>query len=305
MAGLKRLLLQVPKGARCIWKGSSRRKAKERSYILNQWNDEDLSCDEVNTERQKIKKYKHNFEKELWRENEQKYLNGEVSESVLKDSSIEEIDLALINWFKDRWLADSSSKKIQFYLWLEAIYVYHLKKYNKNKREHFESVRQQSHSRSLIKSGKSIYRLLTGILAFGGGILYISFLGRLKELCTDLLNFINTDIIQEKTIENVSFLFALLFGIISIICLLRIFYKEQYYKERIPEDKKKETWVRHVTAIQAYQKVILEYLEDVGDFAYYICPQDKENYLMSQMISVWKQNAELFQENMRKESKGK
>lgn len=309
MNGIKGFLLFITKIFKHIWNGSFKKKADERTLILNQCINETCPCDELKKERQNIKKYKRNFEKELWQKNEQKYRNGEASESVLKNSAIGDIDLAIIEWFRERWLEKPSTEKIQFYLWLESVYIYHLKKQSKNKTEHFGTLRKYSHSKSILKSDESISRSIINTATYIIGIiLYLLYFSKLQNLFIDLLVYISKHLnweIQAETRKTISLIIMLGIFILHYLLHIYILYKEQYYREMIPGENKREAWIRHVTAIQAYQKVILQYLQDMGDFPYYLCPQDKEQYLKSQIINAWEQNALLFQKNMNKESEVK
>lgn len=68
-----------------------------------------------------------------------------------KNSTIRESELGVLKWFHDKWLNHETPEKVQFYLWLEADYMEHLKQYTSNRDTYFSSEQKQNRSEAFVK----------------------------------------------------------------------------------------------------------------------------------------------------------
>lgn len=293
--GLKSLFIKIKTIFQIIWKGNPKKKiqdlyfyygSKNESLFSNR-NDNDL----LKSEKNYLSKCKAEYEMERLKQMQAGY------EFEIRESGIREIEIGVINWFREVWLENETDReKIRFYLWLEADYFEHFQQFVKHKNSHFESADIQNKNEVRLA-------LFKWIVLIGGYI--ITFLAGINW--SDILSFVETSTLlkQYKTLKLGIGLFLMVIFIVSLFYIITTFLNVEYLRKDSILRQKKETWLRHVEAISNYQKEMLGFLWNLEGYQTCSSIEEKKKLLMNNIVKVWMKDNNKFQSNMASEWKKK
>ena len=238
----------------------------------------------------------------FWEREQNKINVSELMRRKKSLSRIEEIDLSIMYWFRDKWLKNGgTSERISFYLWLESNYMGHLIEHQKHKKSHFSSsisrLKKQAKLTGLKQVGTVFLKIIS--LGFAGVLSYVS----IKDIGEMFANIAEKSEGLDGAVGAIGVV-----GVVGVVIFfLCVFYfvgmfgKTEYGRQKNRLIDNKETWLRHQEAIVNYQKEMLDYIWELGDYNRTMLDENKDMMFMRNIKDVWSKNAGKFQDNMNKQ----
>lgn len=200
----------------------------------------------------------------------------------------------ILSWFCEKWKSRQAGvdEKNQFYQWVEANYKFHSQKAKGNRAKFFLGAKKQSGYGAVMKGARQVYVILNAGVVIAGGTAFGS--NVLKPLIGKITIFQNIP-------EHILYIAAIVLAVLVLAACLFVFnafFITEYTKQNEKVTKRRETWLRHVEALQNYQYELMNYILDAGEYRKCLIPELKDRLLIERIMAVWKNNAKKFHQNM-------
>ena len=271
---------------------------EENGNIVTQ--DGESVVDEINDEEKRVKR---NLKDTSWKSfYEQDSNKTKVMERMKKQIAlkrIEKINFDILFWFRAKWLGDKSDiqdDKYKFYVWLESNYMEHLIAHQKHKKGHFSS--SLSYLKKEARLGM-MNKVVGAFIKFAIFVLSVYSIAEFEYIKNQILTSIKFSE-WSKGAKIGSIAFVLIISLFGIVYFVGLFSKTEYGRQKKRLVASKETWLRHQEAVIGYQKEMLDYIWEIGDYDYMILNANRDRLLMQNIKAVWIENSEKFQRNMKR-----
>lgn len=292
--GLKWFPQSIRRLLHCICTGRFKTKT---AYFKEFWMDKyssDGANDSAALEERNVRNIKARYERKRLEslEHEHERDINVLGEQRFYDSGIRDIELGVLEWFKEKWLEEETSEKVKFYLWLKADYMEHFQQYVYNKYAHFQKMDTQNKYEAISVSGKKIVAIVSYIVTF-----------LLGANVKDLWDYIRQNYWLEGQYKwltiGIILLAAVFVAVFLIWGFMVLFHTELSQKDNTLRQRE-ETWVRHVAAIGSYQREMLAYIWNLETYQNCADQKEKDQLLMEKILDAWIKDNEKFQLNMSK-----
>lgn len=177
---------------------------------------------------------------------------------------------------------DDSAENENFMTFLFETYEKSLDKHEYNKNKYFKSQTRKSRYDAIKEIFETIYSQKTVIIS----VLGLSGVGIV-------------DIIKKPAEKNI------IYGIIIILVIFLllgfvglVFLQARKYQDEIKVREYGETWIRHEAYIFKIQKIMIEFMSNLGAYADENDEEKKRELFMERIMIAMKENEDTFQKNM-------